>query len=173
MLNLPVTNTNKTSVYYPQYVFFQRLVCQNQGYILFGNKYSILASQRQCAMFLGPMFIPQSVLNPACISWLLQLNCFLFSNTYIKSMLNNSKPTMSSLFNQFEVSTSSADKAECFTQKFSSNSTLDSSCVLPTPDFPPRTEALLSERHTTPTMLSSLNQTPIRLVVGTGYQPLS
>lgn len=59
-----------------------------------------------------------------------------------KSVLNNRKPTIPPLFNQ------SADKAECFAWKFSSNSMLNSSSV-PTVDFSPRTEALLSDLHIT------------------------
>lgn len=69
-----------------------------------------------------------------------------------KSVLNNSKPTIPPLFNQFEVLTSSADKAECFAWKFSSASMLNSFSV-PIPDFSPKTVALLSELHITPLMV--------------------
>ncbi len=60
--------------------------------------------------------------------------------------------TLYTSFIQFEVLTSSTDKAECFARKFSFNSTLDSSGV-PIPDFPLRTEAILSGLNITPSLV--------------------
>lgn len=53
--------------------------------------------------------------------------------------LNKSKSSIPPLFNQFEVLSFTADKTECFVQKFSSNSILDSSDAS-LPNFPLRME---------------------------------
>ncbi|CAE1157727.1 unnamed protein product [Acanthosepion pharaonis] len=84
-----------------------------------------------------------------------------------KSVLNKCKPSIPPLFNQFEVLTSSTDKAECFARKFSSNSTLDSSGV-PIPDFPLRTEAILSGLNITPTLSPSLFGKIFEALINTG-----
>lgn len=70
--------------------------------------------------------------------------------------LNVTTPSFPPLFNQFEVFTSCARKAERFVRKFSFNSTLDSS-RLSLPNFPlSRNESLLNEMNITASMVSSI-----------------
>lgn len=68
-----------------------------------------------------------------------------------KNVLNNGKSTIPPLFNEPEVLTSPADKAECFAQKFTYNSALNTSGEH-RPDFPLRAEILLSEMCITPSL---------------------
>lgn len=60
------------------------------------------------------------------------------------NVLDKSKYSVPSLFNQFEVLISTADKLECLGQKFFSRDTLDTSGVSLT-DFLHKTETLLNE----------------------------
>lgn len=65
---------------------------------------------------------------------------------FVYSELNKSKSSISPIFPEFEVLSSSADKAEGFAYKVSPNSTLDSSTAS-LPDFSLRTESLLCDMH--------------------------
>lgn len=68
-------------------------------------------------------------------------------------MLNNSKSSVNPLFIQLEALPSTANKAYCFSRKFSSTSIVDSSGVTLS-DFDARKDYLLRHMYITPSMFS-------------------
>ena len=64
-------------------------------------------------------------------------------------VLNRGKPSIPTIVNGPKILSSSSDKASLFAKMFSSNSTLDDTNH-PLPDFPLRTETLISNLKVTP-----------------------
>lgn len=73
-----------------------------------------------------------------------------------KNVLNNCKSSIHPRLNKFQVFSSNIDKAQCFPQKFTSNSTLEISRVY-LPDYHPRIYFLQYDMRTGPSMFSTSN----------------